>query len=285
MNFDTESKWNILQLGVHEIRIAAAFRALRSAGIEPILFKGWAAAKLYPLERPRAFADIDLAVSPGEFPAASEILRSPDFVNLNVDLHRSFRHLDVRPWREIFDASILYDINGTDFRTPSPEDHLRLLCAHWLNDGGADRERLWDIYYGVLRRPRTFDWDKLLNAAGPERRSWVIYAIAVTHQYLGLAIDDLPIKDELTSIPQWISKTLENEWESGVRLRDLRLCLGDRRMLWTQIKKRVPPNPIQATIEMQKSLDDSRRFYFQARTLLRRGLYSASKLKYSFITR
>jgi hypothetical protein len=249
------------------------------------MFKGWVSAVLYPPETPRAFIDIDFAVAPSDYPAAERILRSPECSNLNVDLHRGFRHFDVRPWPEIFAESIVTNINGSDFRTPSPEHHLRLLCAHWLNDGGADRNRLWDIYYSVEKGGSSFDWDRCVNAAGPERRTWVIYAIAVTHKYLGLAIDDLPIKDEVQSVPKWIRKTVEDEWNSGVRLRDLRMCLGDRRELWTQIKKRIPPNPIQATIEMEKSLDDPRRAHFQARTLLRRGVYSASKLRYRFFPR
>jgi len=284
MDLSDESKWNMLQLGVHESRISSAFESLRYVGIEPILFKGWAVANLYPRERPRAFNDIDFAISPEQFSSAQQLLRSPGYGHLNVDLHRGFRHLDVRPWQEIFVESIVSNVNGTDFRTPSPEDHLRLLCSHWLNDGGADKDRLWDIYYSVERRPQTFDWDKCLNAAGRERRSWVIYTIAIAHEYLGLVIDDLPMRDELRSFPAWMRKTVEGEWNSGVRLRDLHLCFGDRRELWTQIKKRLPPNPIQATIEMQRSLDDPRRAYFQTRTLVKRGLQSASKLKDRFIT-
>jgi len=250
---------------------------MREVGIEPILFKGWAAAALYPAGDPRSYGDIDLAVDPRDFTAAAEMIRSPDGQTLYVDLHRGFRHLDSRPWDEIFDASILVEVEGTMVRTPSPEDHLRLLCAHWLNDGGADKQRLWDIYYGVQNRPQDFDWENCLNGAGSERRSWVVYTIAMAHEYLGLDISALPF--DASAFPDWMRKTVENEWQSGVRLIDLHACFGDWNLLRTQIRKRVPPNPIQATIEMQKSLDDPRRAYFQVRTLLRRAGQSASKFK------
>ena len=275
-------RWNVLHLKAIESRVASTFRLMRANGIEPILIKGWAVGRLYPIDRPRVSVDVDLAVSPDDFEKASIILNSGSDSSILVDLHKCFRHFDPRPWGELFDPSILIPVEGAEIRVPSPEDHLRILCGHWLNDGGADRERLWDIYYSVKKRPETFDWDKCLNAAGPERRSWVVYTIAMAHEYLGLPIDDLPMRDELRNFPEWMRETVEREWASGVRLRDLRTCLGDWKLLRTQIRKRLPPNPIQATIEMQKSLDDPRRRYFQARTVFRRALYSVSKTRYRF---
>ncbi|MEP7212209.1 MAG: hypothetical protein ABI791_03995 [Acidobacteriota bacterium] len=275
-------RWNSLHLKASEVRVAAAFCMLRQNGIEPVLIKGWAVGRLYPIDRPRLSVDVDLAVAPDEFQKASIIRNNGSDPSVLVDLHKGFRHFDPRPWKETFRSSILIPAEGAEIRVPSPEDHLRILCAHWLNDGGVDRKRLWDIYYSVEKRPESFDWDRCLNAAGPERRSWVVYTIAMAHEYLGLPIDDLPMRDELRNFPEWMRETVEKEWASGVRLRDLRTCLGDWKLLRNQIRKRIPPNPIQATIEMQKSLDDPRRCYFQARTVFRRAVYSASKMRYRF---
>jgi len=276
-----ETRWNLLDGPVKAARASSAFRIMREHLVEPILIKGWAVARLYPSENHRHFSDLDLAVSPEQFELA-EFVCNNDAARLPIDLHRGLRHFDSRPWAEIFNSCELIELNDTLIRIPSPEDHLRILCAHWLNDGGVDKERLWDIYYSVEKRPASFDWDKCLNGAGPARRSWVIYCIAITHEYLGLPIDDLPFRDEARTFPGWIRKTIEQEWASGVRLQDLHYCLDDWKMLLTQIRKRIPPNPIQATIEMQKSLDDNRRGYFQFRTMIRRFGPSFKKLKYRF---
>lgn len=275
-------RWNMVHLKASEARVASAFRLMRVNAIEPILIKGWAVGRLYPIDKPRVSIDVDLAVRPEDFAKAESVRSRGSDSSVLIDLHKGLRHFDSRPWDHIFRSSILILADGAEIRVPSPEDHLRILCGHWLNDGGADRERLWDIFYSVEKRPDSFDWDNCLNAAGPERRSWVVYTIAMAHEYLGLPIDDLPMRDELRSFPDWMRETVEREWASGVRLRDLRTCLGDWKLLRTQIRKRIPPNPIQATIEMEKSLDDPRRRYFQARTVVRRAVYSASKLRYRF---
>src|SRR3977135_1985144 len=52
----------VLQSGIHEEKVAKAFRLLRSSAIEPILVKGWAAAGYYPERGLRPYGDIDLLV-------------------------------------------------------------------------------------------------------------------------------------------------------------------------------------------------------------------------------
>lgn len=278
-------RWNQLQSAVHELRICATFRLMRDNGIEPILLKGWGAARAYPALEPRAYNDLDLAVAPEHFERAFGLVRSGASLGLNIDLHCGFRHYDTRPWLEIFDRSELFELDGVPIRIPSLEDHLRILAAHWLNDGGVRKDRLWDIYYSVVNRPDSFDWDYCLNAAGPERRSWVVCAIAIAHRYISLPVDDIPISDEELEIPEWIRMTIESEWASGTGLIDLQACLGDRKLFIEQLRKRIPPNPIQATIEMQKSLGGKRRRYYQLITMLRRAVPSLGKFKSTFKSR
>jgi hypothetical protein len=281
----SELGWVNLNCAVQKVRIASAFRIFRSHGIEPILFKGWTVGRLYPAHAPRHFTDMDIAVSGEDFELSQRLVSSDECSKLNIDLHRCFRHFDQRPWATLFQCSELVELENTPVRILSAEDNLRIICGHWLNDGGANHDRLWDIYYSVEKRPTTFDWDKCLHAAGHQRRSWVIYAIAMAHEYLGLHIDDLPFSDEARAFPDWMRRTVEEEWKKGVPLRDIRTCFGDWPMLFAQIRKRLPPNPIQATIEMGKSLDDPRRRYFQVWTMLRRAASSAGKVKYHFFPR
>jgi hypothetical protein len=256
-------RWTKLRMRLAEISITDAFGKLRAAQIEPILIKGWVVGKLYPENHPRAFADIDLCVNPLQYHQAKGILKNTEIGFMVVDLHEGCRHLDKVPWKNLFDNSRLVKIEETFIRILRPEDHLRVICTHWLNDGGAYKERLWDIYYAVENRPKDFEWDRCLNIAGKKRRKWIICALGLAQKYLGLDLQDTPIEKELEGIPRWVFKTVENEWESKIRLKPLQGCLQNKKELVEQIKKRFPPNPIQATIELEGEFDSTPRIFYQ----------------------
>ena len=55
--------------------------------------KGWAVARFYPTENPRAFADIDLCVAVEDFENAQKILETEKAKRLNIDLHLSLIHI------------------------------------------------------------------------------------------------------------------------------------------------------------------------------------------------
>src|SRR5262245_52556912 len=120
-------KWDALQAEVHKAHIRSAFEAFRSVGIEPILIKGWAAARNYPATHLRRSGDIDLAVAPDSFMRAEGLVRSTEVGKLFIDLHQGLRALDSSPWRDTFARSVLVDLDGTEVRILAPEDHLRLL--------------------------------------------------------------------------------------------------------------------------------------------------------------
>lgn len=270
-----DHRWLILQYKTVEFHLAEIFKFLRRENIEPILIKGWAASRNYPEPFKRMFSDVDVAVSPKDYERA---IKLPQPGGIHVDYHCGFRHLDTLEWADLFENSVVENVNETPIRILRTEDHLRVLCVHWLNDGGADRQRLEDIYYAVKNRSADFDWTRCLKSVEPHRRRWIIYTIGLAHRYLDLEIDDLPFADEARNIPVWMIAEVEKEWRSGLRLIPLDLCLHDKKMLFRQILKRMPPNAIEATIEADGDLNAKNRLLYQAKSIAKRIKPSIGRL-------
>jgi hypothetical protein len=153
------------------------------------------------------------------------------------------------------------------------------MCVHWLTDGGAYKERLWDIYYAVENCPVEFDWARCLDVVSLNRRRWITCVIGLTKKYLGLNVDRLPLENDACKLPAWLEKALEREWASSVRLMPLDIYLTDPVNLVKQLKKRIPPNPIQSTIEMEGSFDSKTRVHYQLASLIRRVLPSIRRVR------
>ncbi len=276
-----DPRWLGLYTKKLEWEIAHCFRYFRDRGVEPILFKGWVAARNYPALSDRPYIDLDLAFSDDDLRVAKTLQRGDSAFKFTVDLHRHFRNLDSRPWADVFRDSEIVELEGERVRIPSPEDHLRILAVHWLNDGGERKHRLWDVYYAVENRPDTFSWELCLDTVSKTRRQWVIAAIGVAHRYFGLSLDGLPFADEALRLPDWMTRTIDREWASEVRLRPLARTIRQPREFIRQVLKRFPPNPIQSTVEMEGDLFSSTRLGYQLGSIKRRLLPSARDLRYT----
>jgi hypothetical protein len=252
-------------------QLVSAFDWFREQEIEPILIKGWLAGKNYPESVFRDFGDIDLVIPPHKY---NELALQTKTMFPNVDLHQGARKHDTLTYDQLLANSQLKKlINGHEIRVVSAEDHLRIMAAHWLNDGGTNKLKLWDIYYAVCNRPATFNWDKCLNVVSPIRRKWVLTTIELAHRYLELQIDDLPFSEEITNpkyIPDWIIKTLNHEWTTNVHLAPLISSLSSPKVFFQQVRKRMPPNPITSAIETETSFDDYWRFPSQIKAIFQR---------------
>ncbi len=251
---NNEFRWKALYAKRLESKTTKIFKYFRSNGIEPLLIKGWAAARNYPEGHIRTYTDIDIAVSSADYPHAERFRSSEIGQQFHIDLHCELRHLDSRPFDQILNDSLLIDLEGYPIRIPAAEDNLRILAAHWLNDGGQAREKLSDIYYAVQNRPPEFSWEKCLGSVSANRRTWVVAAIGAAHKYLGLEIDDLPFSAEAQNLPAWFTLELEAEWRYGTRIRPLSMARYDPLEFIRQVKKRLLPNPIQAAIENEGNL-------------------------------
>lgn len=272
------SKWETINQKRLEKISVDAFRLFDSEGFEPIVIKGIASAASYPQDVPRRFIDIDLSVSSEHFGRYKGFLEKDKRLGTHIDVHCELRSLDSLPWPDLFARSTFLELEFGRIRVLCPEDHLRVITTHWLNDGGENRERLWDIYYAVTNRPADFDWLKCLDCVSETRRGWVITAIGLAHKYLDLDISDLPFKEECENIPKWVTRTLEREWNDPVRTRPLQTCLREPKLFFKQLRKRIPPNPIQATIQTESPINDSSRFFIQIRNIANRSVPSLERI-------
>jgi len=257
--------------------LVSAFQGFRRGGIEPILIKGWAAARSYPDDKPRHYGDIDLAVARTDYDEALRLIADDSSGVRGVDLHRELRHLDTVEWATLFANSQLIDLADQKIRVLSAEDHLRVLCVHWLTDGAESRDRLWDIVYAVRYRPPDFDWAMCLDVVSTSRRSWIVSTIGLAHRYLGLELEGLPFADEARRLPVWLTRCVEKGWSSETKLRGLDESITDRKLFIRQLRKRLPPNPIQATLNCEGRFDDGPRLPYQLRDIAGRFLPSVRR--------
>jgi hypothetical protein len=225
---------------------------------------------LYPAHVPRISIDVDLAVAPDEFAAARPISISTAADGLAIDLHCGLRHLDTVSWSDLFKNSIPTELESGTIRMFRPEDHLRVPCVHWLTDGGVYRERLWDIYYSVENRKNDFDWERFLGIVSLRRRRWLVCTLGLAQRYLGLDLTDTPIDAEARDLPPWLVKAVEREWSSETKPRPLEASLHDPVMFAKQVKRRMRPNPIWATIQMNGTFDSRTRIHYQIANVFKR---------------
>ena len=255
-----------LQAGLHERRIVRAIALLSSAGVEPLLAKGWAAARLYPERGLRPYGDIDLWVRARQHAAAVAILSSPAGERLRVDLHREIRLVECldRSWDELYDRSRLLPLGEAQVRIPGPEDHLRLLCLHMFRHGAWRPLWLCDIGAALEGLPADFDWDLCLRG-NPRRSDWVACAIGLAHQLLDARVDGTSVAGRTRHLPRWLLAAVLRQWgaaEHYMNSPSMAFCLGHPARALKALRLRWP-NPIQATVALGGPFNDLPRFPFQ----------------------
>ncbi len=263
------ARWAALQRKVQAQRVAKVFKLFRDNDIEPVLIKGFACDQYYPIDVYRESIDIDLAVAADDLQRANRLILSGAAEGLAIDLHNELRHLDTVAWPDLFANSQLIDLGDTTARVLRAEDHLRVLCVHWLNDGGVNKARLWDIYYLIADRRSDFDWARALDAAGERRRRWIACTILLAKKYLGLDLAGTPLEHE-TAIPTWLTRTVEHEWAHHQAEVPLWIVIREPARFLKQAALRVNPNPVRATVEMEGNFDARTRIFYKIGNLFQR---------------
>jgi hypothetical protein len=255
-----------LRAAVHERAIQRILVRLRAAGIEPVLVKGWAIARLYAEPGLRPYGDIDLCVHPEQYEAA-KVSVGDEELQCEVDLHRGFTKLDERGWDGLYSRSQLFEIDGVEVRTPGPEDHLRMLCFHFLREGAWRPLWLCDIAVALEHsRHADFDWE-LLMGTSRKRLDWYACAIILAHRLLGAMVEGVPAHVLARRLPSWFVPTVLREWERPSMHRRYRSPMSMARHAPVEALKNLRyhwPNAIEGTIGVRGPFNELPRLPFQA---------------------
>lgn len=270
-------RFQTLQALLHENQIARAVTLLRSAGIEPLLAKGWVLARLYPEAGLRPSGDIDLWVLPEQHAAAEGVLRSPAAQGCPVDLHQRCVELRDRSLADLFQRSRLVRLGKVEVRILGPEDHLRLLCVHMLAHGAWRPLWLCDIAVAVEARPEDFDWDCCL-AGSRQRAEYVLCAMGLAHRLLGARLDGTAGASGAARLPGWLVSTVLREWGAGYSHRRPLMTYLRHPAGLLQALRRCWPNPILATVEVGGPFNELPRLPFQFAQCLSRTAQIAAEL-------
>lgn len=269
-----------LRAMIYEREVAGVFRLLRSCGIEAVLVKGWAISRHYAEPETRPCGDVDLCVPEEQYEAAQAALKSRTNSAHQVDLHKAFRHLDDRSFDELMARSETVELEGEPVRVLGAEDHMRVLCYHFLREGGWRSLWLCDIAVALETRPAGFDWDLCLSG-NSRQANWVACAIGLAHRLIGADVRDTPAAVRDVKLPGWLVPSILRQWEvrsmsqrhrtpmAGAISHPVRTLKGLRHH-W--------PTPVEATVTLGGSFNEIPRLPFQVGSCLSRAARLLARL-------
>lgn len=268
-------------------------RILNSAGVEPLIFKGWAIARHYAAPHLRPFGDFDLCSPPGAHARTLQVLNEAAVAPLDnahagyalgqvsidlgkwpgyaqVDLHADLEKFLMPDLDAIHGRSRRVELDGAVVRIPAEEDHLRLIAIHFLRHGGWRPLWLTDVAALLESVPDRFDWDLCMRSDKRVSR-WIACVIALSHRLLGARVDHVPARYRVERPPDWFVGAVLREWGTErFSMRPLKWAMRKPRLIPAELKARWP-NPIVATIEAAGEFNGAPRLPFQLRSLGRQG--------------
>jgi hypothetical protein len=257
-------RFQVLQAVLQEGDLQQLLLFLRSAGIQPLLAKGWATARLYPEAGLRPYGDIDLYVRPEDYPAAQTALRSAGAPQCPVDLHRGFPDLPNNSWADLWSRSRVICFREVEVRILGSEDQLRHLCLHLLRHGAWRPLWLCDIGAALEHLPEGFDWSYCLGANWRQSQA-VVCALGLAHRLLGACLDEPLVARRARRLPSWLVPALLRQWSLPYRrYQGLPLAAQLRQPAgMMQALRQRWPNPIEATVSMGAAFDGRPRLPYQ----------------------
>ena len=255
-----------VQAAIHESEIPTTLKLYASAGVDPLLVKGWTVARFYPEMGLRPYGDIDLCFRPEHYDRAAAIRSSPEGAKYNVDVHKGFEELDDQSLDELFARSEILRLGDVDVRVLRLEDQLRLLCMHLLKHGAWRPLWLCDIGAIMEALPSSFDWNLCLTR-NRRHADLIACSIGLAHQLLGARVDNTPVFERARNLPNWLVPAVLKQWKRSQALNHTapELMSVSLRHL-THIPKALRrrwPNPVIATFNLKAPFNELPRLPFQ----------------------
>jgi len=272
-----------VQAAEYEAEIGNVFSALRSSGIEPILIKGWAIARVYPEAGLRPCGDIDLCISPDQYSRARAVLSRRDPYLHSVDLsHDTIARFSEFSFEELYARSQVVNLGRPEIRVLGAEDHLRILCLHMLKHGAWRPLWLCDVAAALESRPSNFDWDLCLGK-NERRADWILSSLALANRLLGAATEGTPAFERTRKLPRWLARAVLKQWNATPRSNLPAFLEQVAGRWWTAGTVRAIhqrwPNPIQATVDAGGAFTATTRLPYQIRDCALRAVELAASLR------
>jgi hypothetical protein len=213
----------------YEEQLLNIFRTLTSLGIRAILLKGWSVARFYPAPGLRPLGDVDLLVADSERSLTHQAIRQLKCKRFPVDTdHDEFSRFGESSFEQLYERSERSNLQDSAIRILRPEDHLRLLCLHFLKHGGWRPLWLCDVAAALENLPVTFAWKDCLGRC--ERYAqWIACTIEAAREILGAQPTvELPSSNR-PIVPRWFLSAMLKEWsfcKSSTRPQFSRLISG-----------------------------------------------------------
>lgn len=261
-------------------QLAALAHALRSAGVRPLLFKGWAAARLYAEPDLRPFGDVDLCVEPAHKEAAFDAISALAGANgAPVDLHASFPDLPDRSLDEVFARARPIAVSGTGIDALCPEDHVRCLAVHFFRHGATRPLSLCDVGAAMESASWDFDWDYCLQG-NARLTNHVVLAMKLASELLGARPVTTGRVGDTERLPRWLIRAVLRQWGStsydSYVNRPLVECLRSPHEVMPALRRRWP-SAIQLTVDRHASIGVFPPLWMQARNVASRALSFARR--------
>jgi hypothetical protein len=204
--FNDAFRMHTLHAKMHEDQIVRVLDEMRANSIEPLMLKGWDAARMYPERGMRPYGDIDLWVRDEVLSGARAVLASsPDgyAVDLEHDLEDSGSSVE-----SMFAAARTERLDETSVTVLCEEDRLRVLALHFLKSGGWRPSGLCDVAAAVESRYGGFDWDRCMTR-DPTVAGWIQSAIVLSGHLLGADLRSTPAA---STAPGWLVHAVLRSW-------------------------------------------------------------------------
>jgi len=265
-------RMQVLRYAVREREIEQVVGLLQSVDAEPVLCKGWAAARLYPDMAVRPLGDIDIFVKPEQVSRAHAALQGlrlgrASAVDFQESATLALYRADVRT---MYDRACTVAMDDVPVKVLSPEDHLSMLCVHFLGHGAWRPIWLCDIAAAMERITESFNWQTCLGE-DQRRADWILAALACARDMLGAQLVAPPNLLHRVAAPRWLAPMVLKQWDVPYQPMSYggsgytapmasywRRPIG----IWSALRERWP-NPITATIRLEGPINDLPRLPFQ----------------------